>query len=354
MGFCIPLRSKMLKRGSRKSSSILARRPTPKKMNIVTDLENRLKKNSYIENTNQGNILMDSIFVSTMPVETLFGSYITDDSDDYELKDLLNVTYNIKPVIVPDIKLDAVLDRDGNFRPADCFLVKLKHRDGFTKGALYLGHSAGFTATICLKNEGVSGLYIPGTSVIRSNICQGDTIVSRSSRGVQFLPQIGGEAIFLIVSLCPTKKLVETGFVIPDISSNDNAKIAARILSEKRKDTIAHIDTLIQYRQQLELAYYNSCMLTEFLHYCNSYADTIKESLLKETIQKDINITHTNITTLLNETAKVIKLVKSLVDKEDTDIVNNFITKEIKNCGGVKNRDTIVNSLSLSNLDFRL
>lgn len=85
----------MLKRGSRKSSSILARRPTPKKMNIVTDLENRLKKNSYIENTNQGNILMDSIFVSTMPVETLFGSYITDDSDDYELKDLLNVTYNI-------------------------------------------------------------------------------------------------------------------------------------------------------------------------------------------------------------------------------------------------------------------
>ncbi|AUO38343.1 hypothetical protein 51.1rMVA_057 [Vaccinia virus] len=53
-------------------------------------------------------------------------------------------------------------------------MVKLKHRDGFTKGALYLGHSAGFTATICLKNEGVSGLYIPGTSVIRSNICQGD------------------------------------------------------------------------------------------------------------------------------------------------------------------------------------
>ncbi|AAT10438.1 unknown [Vaccinia virus] len=84
-------------------------------------------------------------------------------------------------------------------------------------------------------------------------------------------------------------------------------------------------------------------MLTEFLHYCNSYAGTIKESLLK-----DINITHTNITTLLNETAKVIKLVKSLVDKEDTDIVNNFITKEIKN------RDKIVNSLSLSNLDFRL
>ncbi|ATB55099.1 CPXV059 protein [Cowpox virus] len=31
MGFCIPLRSKMLKRGSRKSSSILTRRPTPKK-----------------------------------------------------------------------------------------------------------------------------------------------------------------------------------------------------------------------------------------------------------------------------------------------------------------------------------
>lgn len=147
----------------------------------------------------------------------------------------------------------------------------------------------------------------------------------------------------MIVSLCPTKKLVETGFVIPEISSNDNAKIAARILSEKRKDTIAHIDTLIQHRQQLELAYYNSCMLTEFLHYCNSYAGTIKESLLK-----DINITHTNITTLLNETAKVIKLVKSLVDKEDTDIVNNFITKEIKN------RDKIVNSLSLSNLDFRL
>nr|P29888.1 RecName: Full=Protein OPG055; AltName: Full=Protein F11; AltName: Full=Protein F7 [Vaccinia virus L-IPV]AAA48287.1 F7 [Vaccinia virus] len=334
MGFCIPSRSKMLKRGSRKSSSILARRPTPKKMNIVTDLENRLKKNSYIENTNQGNILMDSIFVSTMPVETLFGSYIT---DDYELKDLLNVTYNIKPDIVPDIKLDAVLDRDGNFRPADCFLVKLKHRDGFTKGALYLGHSAGFTATICLKNEGVSGLYIPGASVIRSNICQGDT-VSRSSRGVQFLPQIGGEAIFLIVSLCPTKKLVETGFVIPEISSNDNAKIAARILSEKRKDTIAHIDTLIQHRQQLELAYYNSCMLTEFLHYCNSYAGTIKESLLKETIQKDINITHTNITTLLNETAKVIKLVKSLVDKEDTDIVNNFITKEIKTVEVLKQR----------------
>lgn len=158
----------------------------------------------------------------------------------------------------------------------------------------------------------------------------------------------------MIVSLCPTKKLVETGFVIPEISSNDNAKIAARILSEKRKDIIAHINTLIQYRQQLELAYYNSCMLTEFLHYCNSYADTIKESLLKETIQKDINIIHTNITTLLNETAKVIKLVKSLVDKEDTDIVNNFITKEIKNCGGVKNRDKIVNSLSLSNLDFRL
>ncbi|AUL80152.1 CPXV059 protein [Vaccinia virus] len=68
---------------------------------------------------------MDSIFVSTMPVETLFGSYITAGSDDYELKDLLNVTYNIRPVIIPDIKLGAVLDRDGNFRPADCFLVTL-------------------------------------------------------------------------------------------------------------------------------------------------------------------------------------------------------------------------------------
>ncbi|AUL80449.1 CPXV059 protein [Vaccinia virus] len=348
MGLCIPSRSKKLKRGSRKSSSILPRLPTPRKMNILTDLENRLKNNSYIENTNQRNILMDSLFVSIMPVETLFGSYITDDNDDFEGKDLLNVTYNIKPVIVPDIKLDAVLDRDGNSRPADCFLVKLKHRDGFTKGALYLGHSAGFTATICLKNEGVSGLYIPGTSGIRSDIWQGDTIVSRSSRGVRFLPQIGGGAIFLIVSLCPTKKSAETGFVIPERSSNDNAKIAARFLSEKGKDTIAPINTLIQYRQQLELAYYNPCMLTEFLHYCNSYAGTIKESLIKETIQKDINITLTNITTLLNETGKDIKLVKSMVDKEDTDVVNNFFTKEFKN------RDKRVKGLSLSNLDFRL
>ncbi|AOP31526.1 rhoa signaling inhibitor [Skunkpox virus] len=353
MGFCIPLRSRMLRRGSRKSSSIISRRPTPKKRNIVTELEDRIKKNSYVESTNNGNILLDSIFVSTMQVELLFDSLIND-STDYEAKDLLNVTYNIKPVTVPDIKLDSILDRDGNFRPTNCYMIKLKHRDGFTKGALYLGHSAGFTATICLKNDGVSGIYIPGTSVIRSNICQGDTIVSRSSRGVQFLPQIGGDAIYLIVSLCPTKKLIDSGFSIPEISSNECAKIAARILSEKRKEIIMHIDTLVQYRVQLESTYYNSCMLLEFLHYCNSYSNIINESLLKETIQKDINITHTNITTLLNEITKTIKLVKSLVDKEDIELVNNFITKEIKSYGGVKNRDVIVNSLCLANLDFHL
>ncbi|AOP31737.1 rhoa signaling inhibitor [Volepox virus] len=352
MGFCIPLRSKMLRRGSRKSSSIISRRPTPKKHNMVTELEGRIKKNSYVESTNHGNVLLDSIFVSTMQVD-MFDSLIND-STDYEAMDLLNVTYNIKPVTVTDIKLDSILDRDGNFRPTNCYIIKLKHRDGFTKGALYLGHSAGFTATICLKNDGVSGLYIPGTSVIRSNICQGDTIVSRSSRGVQFFPQIGGDAIYLIVSLCPTKKLIDSGFSIPEILSNENAKIAARILSEKRKEIIMHIDTLVQYRVQLESTYYNSCMLSEFLHYCNSYSNIINESLLKETIQKDINITHTNITTLLNEITKIIKLVKSLVDKEDTELVNKFITDEIKSYGGVKNRDVIVNSLCLANLDFHL
>ncbi|AST09442.1 RhoA signalling inhibitor virus release protein [NY_014 poxvirus] len=349
MGFCIPMRSR--RRSATKKSNILTRQPTPhRRTRLVSESEIRMKKNSYVENTNQGNMIVDNIFMSTISVDHLTDPLYYNDND-YEIKNELDVTYEIKEVYIPDSKLDFITDRDGNFEPVNCFMLKLKHGYGFTKGALYLGHSGGFVATICLKNEGISGLYINGTSVLRTNLKRGDTIVSRSTRGVQFLPQIGGDAVYLIVSLCPTKKFIDTGFIITPLLSSINSTVSARILAVKRKDIVGYIDSIILYRRQLESSYSTSHILTEFINYCNKNNNIIKESSLHEIIQKDLNLAHNNITSLVSEIKNVIVMLKTIIDKEDTEYINSYITQSIKDT----NKDSsVVNCLSLSNLDFSL
>ncbi|QDJ95001.1 RhoA signalling inhibitor [Hypsugopox virus] len=238
-----------------------------------------LKKHSYIDIDSKGNnILTDTVFVSRLPI-----NYVNI-IDENEFIDGFQSEYdeNNKQVYSwkktqPNISLNFLLDSDKMFDINEYFLIKLNHGDGFNKGAIFVGNTTGFNAVICLKSEGIAGLYIPNTLHLKTCVKMGDYVISRSSRGILFLPQVGGETIYLVATIVPSHTLTESGIFISPLSNTGSAEHAKVIISNRRNKAINLIDEVINDRQQLESIYLKTYMLSELIKiYKSDYSKKVQ------------------------------------------------------------------------------
>ncbi|ASK51228.1 RhoA signalling inhibitor, virus release protein [Eptesipox virus] len=247
-----------------------------------------LKKHSYIDiDTKGNNILTDTVFVARLPSNYID---IVDESEfdegfQEELDEDKNVIYSWKKT-QPKLDLNFLLDDDHMFDIDEYFLIKLKHGNGFNKGAIFVGNNIGFNTILCLKTSGVTGLYIPNTLHLKPNVRAGDYVIARSSRGISFLPQVGGESIFLIVTITPSRILTESGIFITPLSDAGSTEPAKVLISNRRRRAIELIDEVINDRKELESIYLKTYMLSELIKiYKSDYSKKV-QCILTDNLKK--------------------------------------------------------------------
>ncbi|ADY76797.1 PP133 [Orf virus] len=91
--------------------------------------------------------------------------------------------------------------------------LKLKHDEWYMRHHM-APTVAAYVTIICVKNEGMAGISVNNTKFLKTNMQEGDVLVVPAARSVFFLPQVGGDAEYIIVTLVPTAELCDLGFEV--------------------------------------------------------------------------------------------------------------------------------------------
>ncbi|QHG62584.1 rhoa signaling inhibitor [Cetacean poxvirus 1] len=283
-------------------------------MNDYTNLEGtkNYQSHTYIEQRKSVNALTDCIYVSKLPIDVTNLIKEEEFSKGFQIEQCgenCETVYSWKKVNVKSCCLEFLLDNEGYFCIKTCYLFKLEHGDGFisdfNKCIVNVGNCSGFLATICIKNDGVSGIHIPYTEHIKTQVSPGDYFISRSSRGIVFLPQIGGSSYYLIACIEPSSALLYTGLLVNSYSIDKNinkesSSIIADII-EKRMKVLKLVNNIIDVRVHLEELYVTSCILIEVKYvYKIRYADRVKSTIISELDKADHQLNN-----LIDEAKKV-------------------------------------------------
>ncbi|QHR82567.1 hypothetical protein [Brazilian porcupinepox virus 1] len=311
---------------------------------------NKIKKYNYVyDDKNNKNILNDDIYINNITLDDNL-DYISITNIKHE--SICNViSYSWERIILK--KTPKFLIYNDLFVISESFLIKISHGDGFDNGTIRIGTYNGFIATICIKNDGISGIYIPN-HIIKQNINVGDYIISRASNGIGFLPHICGDAIYILVSIVPSNKLINMGITIRgETKENERYKKNINLLVEKKKQLISIIDKIIPLRREIEINYLEIYKISEFIHMYNEYFKYNSYSLRNKDTSSSIDYQKLDILDILdifknksvfernnnvikfsnnNDINKKYKLIKDLWSEivELSSCIKNILNKDIE------------------------
>ncbi|AAK84987.1 hypothetical protein [Lumpy skin disease virus] len=137
------------------------------------------------------------------------------------------------------------------------YLVKLKHGNAFFLNESTFSNSVVITA--CVKNKGISGLFIPDTTFLKINIDEGDFIMSGFLNGVNFLPQIGGESIYLVTILSPKELSITEKAFFYKKNNEETLNITSNIISIRRLKIIELVNKIIKLKKVMKKE--NNCYI---------------------------------------------------------------------------------------------
>ncbi|AAL69762.1 SPV023 hypothetical protein [Swinepox virus] len=354
----------------------------------LISLFSKYRKNDshrYISKENNKYSLKDDIYIDKMDIDNIRNevSSLLDSDFIKEITD--DVEYSWKKVYVNPVLFNSILDKEGYFTIDESFLIKLEHGNGFSKGAIHVGSSYGFTATICIKNDGISGICVPNSVYLKTHVEEGDYIISRSSRGIKFLPHIGHHIIYLVLSIVPTKKLSKKGFVVPVIASTQTSSSTSYIVSNRYLKIIDLINTVIHKRDLLEKYYIAAYMTNELLSVYDSHIlkhnnisvvknvtfsddDIYKKSInndsrydaeksIRKRIINKVNDKNLLIKNLWNEISNLYSRIEVLLDDDDESLklIDSYVIYKLSMGESYSLKEEIVNNLfALSNIGFRI
>ncbi|AFB76930.1 RhoA inhibitor [Cotia virus SPAn232] len=219
----------------------------------------------YIKNDKTGNrILNNDIYIGKLSIDdkTIASNVYEHGYDDEYIND--NYVYSWKNIRMKN-NVDFLLDNDGFFEISDMFIIKLSHGNGFLTGTICYDEITSFISIICIKNDGISGIYIRN-SILKHDIEKGDHIITRSCNGIRFLPHIGGDAIYIITIISPSNKLKIMGFISNEILKGEDIEKNAKDIGNLRKNVIFSINDAIKIRDIIEKEYIEMCMINELKH----------------------------------------------------------------------------------------
>ncbi|CCD83195.1 conserved hypothetical pox protein [Squirrelpox virus] len=239
-----------------------------------------MQRLKYIRSSTTGGELVDTVQCRRLtPTDQALLDLVEKEDRDLTRASGDNHSYNWKRVTLPADKL-SLFESEGLFEAAECFVVRLDHGDGFVEGALMMGSSCGFLCTVCVRNEGIAGLAVPGTHHVSQQLERGDMLVSRAARGVQMFPQVGGSALFLIVSVVPSSDLLASGITIGSPTLPSGSMTASKTVATRRQAAVRCVDEILKLRQKVETRYTDACLLSELcVVYTERYAGRVDESM---------------------------------------------------------------------------
>ncbi|APG58232.1 protein F11 [BeAn 58058 virus] len=332
----------------------------------------------YIKNDKYGNRILNN--------ETYIGKLSIDDktieSNIYDYgynKEFMNddYVYSWKHVRMKNC-VDFLLDNNGFFELSDIFLIKLTHGNGFLTGTIRYNESSSFISIICIKNDGISGIYIRN-SILKKDIEKGDYIITRSCNGIRFLPHIGGDAIYIISIIVPSKKLKIMGYLSTEIIKVEDFETIAKDIGDIRKNVIFSINDAIKIRDMIEKEYIEMCMINELKYIYILYnknkcydiendnclfSNNFKLNKYLENCDNDDKIVNFNIdlhkkqkfiTEKWNEFFNISLYVRKLLDKNIKHYILNtkYMLSRLKYSESFKYKNNLISNLcSLSNTGF--
>ncbi|AWU47060.1 RhoA signaling inhibitor [Sea otter poxvirus] len=243
-------------------------------LHSVISTDSTIKKHVYIEQGIDDSItLRDDVIRGTSQLNI----------DTISLRDIYQSNEQVNKMVTKTENLDFLLDRDGLFQIAECFMVNLEH-GAQTRGILHFGSGSGFVATICLENSGIAGYAIPNTYHITRQAQPGDYTISRLSRGVQFFPQVGGKSTFLLVILSPVKKLLDHGFTVYKPTTCRDITYLSRMIIEDRQRAVTILNNIIETRMAMETAFFNMCKAEDMMKTFKSKGCILGKNLIEKNL----------------------------------------------------------------------
>ncbi|ADC53909.1 hypothetical protein [Pseudocowpox virus] len=174
-----------------------------------------------------------------------------------------------------------IRDTNMHFEVGECHGLKLKH------GEWYMRHHmaptvAAYVTIMCIKNEGMAGIAVNNTKFLKTNMQEGDVLVVPAVRSMFFLPQVGGDVDYIIVTLIPTAELCDLGFEVFPPSIDQDAQVRVANVAETRRKACKIVNHIVKLRIDLEECYHEICklmiMITEFnARYNNAGAQMIDD-----------------------------------------------------------------------------
>ncbi|AUI80595.1 hypothetical protein [White-tailed deer poxvirus] len=311
------------------------------KKSYRTKNKNRHASSEYCfirKDIKKDNVLSDDISIFKSPIDVSDIVKHESFTCGFFTEEINNVSYSWKKINIDNQMIDFLLDKDGLVSISDTYLVRLRHGNGFSKGTIFIGSSYGFIATICIKNDGISGLYIPKSVHLKINVEVGDYIISRASRGIKFLPQIGGDAVYLVVSIVPSKKLANMGFIVPTVITTQSSEKATSIICNRRLKIISIVDKIIKIRETIEKNYVASYLVSEFLSIYDSYYKKSNSKHLKE--EKRVTFSDDVDTHRKNALEYQIEKINNKI--KDNDFIDNI---KLSMVNDIKGKNKIMNEL---------
>ncbi|QJX15429.1 hypothetical protein 01orf_00002 [Orf virus] len=160
-----------------------------------------------------------------------------------------------------------VRDANMHFEVGESHGLKLKHDEWYMRHHM-APTVAAYVTIICVKNEGMAGISVNNTKFLKTNMQEGDVLVVPAARSVFFLPQVGGDAEYIIVTLVPTAELCDLGFEVFPPSIDQEAQVRVANVAETRRKACKIVNQIVKLRVDLEKCYYEICnlviMITEF------------------------------------------------------------------------------------------
>lgn len=202
-------------------------------------------------------VLVDSVFERCIPDVAALVTHI----GEWTKICLFESPFHRAPVRVCRSLLSRhIYDAESQFEVKDCQALKLQHGEWYMRQKVS-PEMASFVVVICIKNDGISALSVDNTKYLNTNMMVGMAVIFPAMRGMFLLPQIGGDAEYLILTMTPTQELLDQGYDVFLPSVDQESQILAVSAAENRKRACALVTSLIDLRIELEGCYHKICKL---------------------------------------------------------------------------------------------
>ncbi|QGN68018.1 RhoA signalling inhibitor [Equine molluscum contagiosum-like virus] len=171
--------------------------------------------------------------------------------------------YYWKQVPADPARLAFLADEDAFYQVSDAFLIRMDHGCFFRGRPLFLDNGCGFQAVICLSSSGAAALGVAHSNIVERCLRPCDYLVTRCTHHLQFLPQMVGVSVYLLVKITPTTKFFDCRVRCESTFFQSARDAAFEAAAEKWARAVRLVNSILAVRVEAEKCHLRVVMLRE-------------------------------------------------------------------------------------------